>query len=365
MLTKLKAILAAMLCIPLVHGQALSQEPAPVAAPFDWVPVWLLVTAIALAVVMLILGTLVARIAVMKMIQKSQTGVKVWVLLIVGLGAVHPSQAAIGDFAWTPSVDTLNGILLGLIGLELLIIFYFVNWLRALVLPAKPVKVKSGRSRMGLWWDRVNRSVSVEKEADVQLDHNYDGIRELDNALPPWWLYGFYLTIVFAGVYAWRYHVSRTAPLQVQELAMENAEAEQAMAQFASQAAEQVDEHSVQFNADASYLAKGRETFAKNCTSCHGEWGQGASIGPNLSDAYWLHGGEIGQIFRTIQYGVPEKGMVAWGQQLSASKIAELASYIWSLQGAEIQGAKEPQGELYQPQNSSPSDSASVELSLR
>ena len=351
----------ALVAVQPLKAQSTEMAASATDAPVDWASIMLLVTAIALAVVVMVMGTLVARVALLKASKAAEKTLKS--LVIVGLFLqINQAQAAIGDFTWKPSVDVVNWMLLGLIFLELLLIFYFANWLRALVLPPKPVKQKAVRARWGLWWDKVNKSVSVEKEADVQLDHDYDGIRELDNALPPWWLYGFYLTVVFAAIYAWRYHYSHTAPLQVEELAIENQNAERALALYHSQAAEQVDENNVPFNDAPDFLAKGRETFEKNCISCHGDLGQGASIGPNLSDVYWLHGGDMNSIFRTIKYGVPEKGMVAWGQQLSASKIAELASYVWSLQGSNPENPKEAQGELYEPSSSADSSSVAVNL---
>jgi cytochrome c oxidase cbb3-type subunit 3 len=351
----------ALVAVQPLKAQSTEVAASATGAPVNWASIMLVVTAIALAVVVMVMGTLVARVALLKVSKAAEKTLKS--LVMVGLFLqINQAQAAIGDFTWKPSVDTVNGMLLGLIFLELLLIFYFANWLRALVLPPKPVKLKAERTRWGLWWDRVNKSVSVEKEADVQLDHDYDGIRELDNALPPWWLYGFYLTIVFAAIYAWRYHYSQSAPLQVEELAIENQNAERALALYHSQAAEQVDENNVPINNAPEFLAKGRETFEKNCISCHGDLGQGASIGPNLSDAYWLHGGDMNSIFRTIKYGVPEKGMVAWGQQLSVSKIAELASYVWSLQGSNPENPKEAQGELYEPKAAV--DSSSVAMSI-
>ena len=269
---------------------------------------------------------------------------------------------------WSITGDRLNFALLGVIGVELLVMFYFLRWLRVLVLPVSEkkefVQIESKTNR---WWDRFNKSVSIDKEQDVQLDHDYDGIKELDNSLPPWWIYGFYFTILFAGVYMYRYHVSKSAPLQVEELAVEKIQAEREKVAYMATLANNVDETSIAYNPTAELLTEGKAIFVKNCVSCHGPEAQGASIGPNLTDEYWIHKGGIKDIFKTIKNGVQEKGMIPWGQQLSNAQIAAAATFIKSLQESHPANPKAPQGDKYEEEseNAGSSDSVAVESEVK
>jgi cytochrome c oxidase cbb3-type subunit 3 len=269
---------------------------------------------------------------------------------------------------WSITGDRLNFALLGVIGVELLVMFYFLRWLRVLVLPVSEkkefVQIESKTNR---WWDRFNKSVSIDKEQDVQLDHDYDGIKELDNSLPPWWIYGFYFTILFAGVYMYRYHISKSAPLQVEELAAEKIQAEREKVAYMTTLANNVDETSIAYNPTAELLTEGKAIFVKNCVSCHGPEAQGASIGPNLTDEYWIHKGGIKDIFKTIKNGVQEKGMIPWGQQLSNAQIAAAATFIKSLQESHPANPKAPQGDKYEEEseNAGISDSVAVESEVK
>ena len=269
---------------------------------------------------------------------------------------------------WSITGDRLNFALLGVIGIEVLVMLYFLRWLRVLVLPVSEKKeIAQTASKTNRWWDRFNKSVSIDKEQDVQLDHDYDGIKELDNSLPPWWIYGFYFKILFAGVYMYRYHISKSSPLQVEELAIEKIQAEKDKVAFMATLANNVDETSIAYNPTAELLTEGKVIFVKNCVSCHGPEAQGASIGPNLTDEYWIHKGGIKDIFKTIKNGVQEKGMIPWGQQLSNAQIAAVATFIKSLQESHPTNPKAPQGDKYEEEseNSSSSDSVAVESEVK
>ena len=269
---------------------------------------------------------------------------------------------------WSITGDRLNFALLGVIGIEVLVMLYFLRWLRVLVLPVSEKKeIAQTASKTNRWWDRFNKSVSIDKEKDVQLDHDYDGIKELDNSLPPWWIYGFYFTILFAGVYMYRYHISKSSPLQVEELAIEKIQAEKDKVAFMATLANNIDETSIAYNPTAELLTEGKVIFVKNCVSCHGPEAQGASIGPNLTDEYWIHKGGIKDIFKTITNGVQEKGMIPWGQQLSNAQIAAVATFIKSLQESHPTNPKAPQGDKYEEEseNSSSSDSVAVESEVK
>jgi cytochrome c oxidase cbb3-type subunit 3 len=195
--------------------------------------------------------------------------------------------------------------------------------------------------------DKFNASVAIEKEADIMLDHDYDGIKELDNNLPPWWKYGFYLTIVVAVVYLFHYHVAHTGSLQIAEYQEQMDQGKRDVEQYKKNAANLVDENTVTLLTDKESLLKGQTLFNANCVACHGQSGEGNAVGPNLTDDYWIHKGGIKDIFISIEYGWPEKGMKSWKQDFGGRQIQEVASYIKSLRGTNPAGAKEKQGELY------------------
>ncbi len=197
-------------------------------------------------------------------------------------------------------------------------------------------------------WQKLQDSKPIEEESEIELDHDYDGIKELDNNLPPWWLYGFYLSIVFAVIYLGRYEVFQTAPSQIEEYEIAMAEGEKQRAEYLLTAADLVDENSVELITEESKLQEGAKIYATSCAVCHAADG-GGTVGPNLVDEYWIHGGDIKDVFATIKYGVPDKGMIPWQDQLSPAKMQAVASYILSLQGTTPAAPKEPQGDKYVP----------------
>lgn len=211
------------------------------------------------------------------------------------------------------------------------------------------ISVKPGEEGVGFWrrfWNRLNDSVPVAQEATVMTDHSYDGIRELDNRLPPWWLYGFYVTIIFAVVYLLNFHVFKTGKLQEDEYEAEMLQAEQEVATYLASLDNLIDESTVTLTTEEADLAVGMEIFKSKCAACHGQQGEGG-VGPNFTDQYWLHGGDIQSIFKTVKYGVPSKGMISWESQLIPKQMQQVASYIYTLEGTNPPNGKEPQGELF------------------
>lgn len=219
------------------------------------------------------------------------------------------------------------------------------------------------------WWDKfvqkVNASVPVEQEKEIVLDHNYDGIRELDNHLPPWWTWLFIGTIGFAAIYIVVFHFTDALPLQEQEYQNELTVAEEKSRKFrASQPQATIDENTLVYAADAAIIAKGKEVFlSNNCGSCHRNDGGGNTIGPNLTDNYWIHGGDVKKVFQTIKNGVIEKGMPAWGKAMSPQNVMDVTFFVMSLQGTNPANAKAPQGELFAPEPIAP-DSTKTQASL-
>lgn len=215
------------------------------------------------------------------------------------------------------------------------------------------------------------------KYEDKLLDHNYDGIQELDNSLPPWWLNLFYITLVWGFLYVIYYHVTDMGFTQEEEYKAEmgmkvdkeplfggmeykTPYAEEGKAPQPAQnntAAAATEEPEVaesvepatdyKLVTDAARLKSGADVYVKNCVSCHGAAGEGG-IGPNLTDAYWINGdGGMNGLVKVINDGVPIKGMIAWKPLLSEEQIVDVASHIYNMKGTNPANGKEPQGEKY------------------
>jgi cytochrome c oxidase cbb3-type subunit 3 len=253
-------------------------------------------------------------------------------------------------------------IMATVIFVELLIIIGLLLNIRSLLKkekeklsPDKVEEIKIAKASRLNWWDKFNKLRPVTQESELDLGHDYDGIRELNNRLPPWWLYGFYFTILFAAVYLWRYHVSHTAPLSGEEYTRSVEKAQLKVQEYLKKKGENINENTVVLLTDKADLDAGKELFSNGaCIGCHGKEGSGMvmgqpGVGPNLTDDYWINGGSIKNIFSAIKYGGrPNKGMQAWETTYSAKQIAQLSSYIKSLRGTNPSVKKEQEGQLYQ-----------------
>lgn len=175
-----------------------------------------------------------------------------------------------------------------------------------------------------------------QKPEGQLLDHNYDGIQELDNPLPRWWVYLFYITCIFSVFYVGYYQFG--SGLSIQETFAKDMQADQKPTTATANALAVIPE-------GPEWVAKGKVIFESKCTSCHGPKGEGL-IGPNLTDPFWIHGkGKLSDLVAVISKGVPEKGMISWDTQLKPEEIAAAANYVHSLQGSNPANAKPPQGE--------------------
>ena len=191
---------------------------------------------------------------------------------------------------------------------------------------------------------KLTRTRKIEEESELIMHHNYDGIQELDNVLPPWWVYLFYGTIAFSLIYLVRYHVL-DYDNQTAEFEKEMAEAKIQVEEYKKTAPDLMDKDKVTLLTDAESINAGKAIFQTNCIACHKADG-GGTIGPNLTDKYWINGGGIKNVFNTImEGGRAGKGMIAWKDQIKPSEIQKIASYVLSLQGTNPAGAKAPEGD--------------------
>lgn len=242
-------------------------------------------------------------------------------------------------------VETSDLYFLAVINLILLgVVFYLKNMFKNLMdlvkteqektVIAKPKRLK-----------KINHVltdvVPIEQEHKILMDHEYDGIQELDNNLPPWWVWMFYATIVFAVVYLFNYHILKTGDLQYQAYNKEIKQADAQVKAYLEANAMNVDETTVTLMTDAAELGKGKALFETNCVTCHNPKGEG-NIGPNLTDKNWIYGFDIKEVFKTVKTGTPN-GMPEHGSKFNPVQIQQVVSFVLSL--AEAKG-KAPQGEI-------------------
>ena len=363
----------------LLGTAATAQQTGGAPAPSIWdnaLALTMLIISLVLLLVIALLANVVLGTAKLHFDKqkKSSNNTKIVSVLVLFLApALLQAQDAAAEAATVAAPSSIGGltpttfwVLAGVIATELLVIIVMGIFVKRF-LSNEPVTVAKSEkpffaekpSGLKVWWDKLNSFKPMEQEANIDLGHNYDGIRELDNRLPPWWLYGFYVTIIIGAVYLWRYHVSETAPLSKQEFEIAMKKADEEKAAYLAKAANNVDENTVALIKEPSALDAGKTAFVQMCAACHGKAGEGG-VGPNLTDEYWIHGGSVKDIFKTIKYGWPEKGMKAWQEDFSPVQIAQITSFIKSLHGTNPPNGKEKQGELYKEDAAAPATDSSA-----
>lgn len=267
------------------------------------------------------------------------------------------------------NISNLQAILLFVIFLEALVIvvlggytLYFIK--QPSIQKAAVSETPKKKFDFGKLWEKMNSLKPMSQEADLDAGHDYDGIRELNNITPPWFTATFIASIIFACIYLWRYHVAHAAPLQIEEYKIEMAEAEKQKEEFLKNQGNQVDENTVKL-LEGEDIVAGATLFKANCVVCHGANGASVKggVGPNLTDPYWLHGGSIKDIFKTIKYGWPDKGMKSWKEDFSPKQIAQLTSFVHSIGSKNLPG-KDPQGELFKEEIAISNDTIPVKDTL-
>lgn len=353
----IKHLLLSLLLLPALPVLARAEETVSSAAhPVSVVMISVMIT---LAIVILFMGNIM--ITSYQIQKKKNAGSQVpkasaIVILLFLAGSVGFAQdaapvAAVTVRDWVSGLDNTTMIfMVSIIALELIIIFYMLSVFRSFSRMGKEKSAPAVKKDKWAWFEKLNRTKTVDakSEQEFNLGHDYDGIEELDNPTPPWWQWGFVLSVVFAVVYLWVYFVSYSAPNQYQELEIANAKAEKQIQAYMASSANLIDENTVTLMTDEKDISAGQKIFVANCSACHMADG-GGSVGPNLTDKYWIHGGTINDIFRTIKNGVPEKGMISWKNDLTPKEIAQTASFIHSLQGTKPANPKDPEGELHEP----------------
>jgi cytochrome c oxidase cbb3-type subunit 3 len=270
--------------------------------------------------------------------------------------ATDSTTQAIGSTVYYGGLSSVSFWTLSTVmALELFVIFImliFIHNMWRIIYP-RPIQVAQKAAFKNSWfvstWANLDKkfftqAAPIEKEADIMLDHDYDGIKELDNALPPWWKYGFYITIFVAIFYILKFEVWHTGMNPTEEYNTEMAEAKLETDQYLASMKENVDENSVVM-LDAAGIQTGKTLFTKTCVACHSQTG-GGGVGPNLTDNYTIHGARIQDIFKTIKYGYPDKGMQSWQSNFSPVEMQQLSSYIKSLSNTNVPNGKAPQGDL-------------------
>jgi len=249
-----------------------------------------------------------------------------------------------------------DSLYLKVMGVIILILILTVVGLLYLTLVAlkrvnNPELVKADEERTTI--EKLFSLHALKDEKKLLLDESFDGIVELDNPTPPWFNFMFYTSIVFAIVYGFWYHYSdNLGKLQLAEYEQQLADAEVAKTAYLKKVGNSIDESNVKLMADAKDLTAGKELYTAKCAVCHREDG-GGNVGPNLTDEFWLHGGQVSDVFKTIKYGVTGKGMIAWEKSLNGLQMAQLASYIKSIGGTNPRGALAPQGNKIEPSGTS------------
>jgi cytochrome c oxidase cbb3-type subunit III len=202
-----------------------------------------------------------------------------------------------------------------------------------------------------MWYQLVGTGgVTIEQNKDIQINHPHDGIYELDNGMPPWLRNVFVSTILFGVGYLWYYHSyqkGEKGQMYEYKMAMKEGDIQKAIA--AEKQENDVSEKTVAALTDAKELEEGKTIFIEKCAVCHGQKGEGG-VGPNMTDDYWLHGGGIKEVFTVVKYGVTDKGMISWKEQLKPKEMQEVSSYILTLRGTNPPNQKAQQGILFTPE---------------
>ncbi len=355
--TFLKAVF--LVLIPVMDYAQQTVTP-PAAAPnqslfkFDMDTALFFIAATLAVVILFLTGVMRSAVRFHFSGKKMKDTIKVLLIgVAITLSLQYASAQASAPIAKTSQQFLLSSqgwFMLIIIFIELYVLFSLKKWLKFYT-GIEAYEASLEKTKINIW-DKINAFKPMEKEASIDVGHDYDGIRELDNITPPWFVAAFTGTIIFAAIYLYRYHVAYSAPNQIKEYEIAVKEAELQKLEYLKYQGNLIDENTVTLLKEGEY-EEGKNIFKTACAVCHGLNGQGL-VGPNFTDDYWIHGGSVKDIFTTIKYGVIDKGMKSWKDDYSPNQIAQLTSYIKSLKGTNPPDQKAPQGNLYKEEASAP-----------
>ena len=355
-----------------LFAQASPAAPSAVTAGSNMLEILLIITAFVLLFVIWGMGQVLVALSrqLLDKTSEASKGAVLSVLVILSLLSENAQAQTVAADAAANVIPNYGGIsantfyvLLSIITTEIFAILFLFFSIRRIFVELLPEKSAAAvkKSKLAALWVRLDKklftkAIPIEQEADALLDHNYDGIQELDNALPPWWKYGFIITIGFAFVYLLNFHVLGNGKNPTEEYAVEMENAKIAKELYDANNKDKIDETMVPM-ADAAGMKIGKDDYIANCIACHGSKGEGGA-GPNLTDDYWIHKGSLNDIYHTLKVGYADKGMQSWAIKFSPKEMSEIASYVKMLKGTNPPGAKAPQGDLYD--ETAPTDSLSI-----
>ena len=332
-----------------------SAAPAPVASGSIWGNgnfLIMFITSVILLSVIFVLGKIVKTLIeedTASIWRKRKSGtLLIWPLLLLSSSAFAQDAvpAAQGPSMTFGMESTVFWLMMGILIFEFIALLVLCNVLYVFLLRKELIKPFGSMLPKWLQFNAMmGNDIPLEKDAELLTDHDYDGIQELDNGMPPFLKYMFIFTILFAVYYWVDYHVIEASPLQIQEYENQLAQGEADKAEYIKKAGALVDENSVKVVEDPGVIAQGEKIYATNCVACHGDKGQGG-VGPNLTDAYWLHGGDVKSIFKSIKYGIPAKGMRSWQSDIKPADMQAVTSFIIKNMSGKNVAGKEPQGDL-------------------
>ena len=381
-LSSKKTTLTILSFLSFVSFDLMAQSPASAnEKPINYLEILLIITAIVFVFVIWILSQVLVTLS-KSILKKRQGNSLIKSLMLILLSSVLSSVAQSQTNTMTPDIPNSNNFgglssmnfyaLATVIALELMVILFLSFMVRRafreLTGQADAAALKTRKTlKIGTLWSRIDKNwmtkaVPLEEEADILLDHDYDGIRELDNALPPWWKYGFYITIVIAVIYVFNFHVWGIGKNPEQEYAEEMLEGKRIEELYKAKTKNLVDENNVVIS-DATGIESGKNLYTQSCIACHGTKGEGG-IGPNLTDEFWIHGGTMNNIYNTLKIGYPEKGMQSWQTMFSPVQLKNLASYVKSIKGTNPPNPKAPQGIIFSDEKKPVTDSSTTKTGV-
>jgi cytochrome c oxidase cbb3-type subunit 3 len=381
-LSSKKITLTILSFLSFVSFDLMAQSPASAnEKPINYLEILLIITAIVFVFVIWILSQVLVTLS-KSIFKKRQGNSSIKSLMLILLSSVLSSvaQSQTNTMALDiPNTNNFGGLssmnfyaLATVIALELMVILFLSfmvrRTFRELTGQADAAALKTRKTlTIGALWSRIDkkwmtRAIPLEEEADILLDHDYDGIRELDNALPPWWKYGFYITIFIAVIYVFNFHVWGIGKNPEQEYAEEMLEGKRIEELYKAKTKNLVDENNVVIS-DATGIETGKILYTQSCVACHGTKGEGG-IGPNLTDEFWIHGGSMNNIYNTLKIGYPEKGMQSWQTMFSPVQLKNLASYVKSIKGTNPPNPKVPQGIIFSDEKKLVTDSSTTKTGI-